>query len=325
LRPRPDHRLMQRPLPARAREVVRATAPNRQAGSRLIHSGPSAVPRPRAARRSQPASLPAKSRRARDRSSRGRLILGRTVAPRAQASLGGTTRTSSDRQRSTRGLSLAVTRSSTFSGMLLFTCGNGEPIGGDPPGQCYYDIELRPIGEATDDQVGIPSPVVTSSTDTYPEPEIGACCLDLGPDVDAEELANALDLVCLADCGARACEEVSNTLTAIWSNDACFYGDAFNPAACPLFLGEACVGNDHYQDCRPKPAPFPTCDQVQLLGATRSDLLKLIELLQSPTGFQKCQDDIVDEAGWRPCVTVYPECNGWNVDNGRFNRFDNQG
>jgi hypothetical protein len=139
---------------------------------------------------------------------------------------------------------------------------------------CAYDIDLLPSDQATNEGIGIPSPLVNSSLDMYPEPEIGACCLQPGPNVDESDLEEALNTVCGADCGARACVAVYHELVAILSDDACFWS-SFDSASCHLDMGQGCVGKNDY-GC------LQGCGQAEILGATRSDIMEVLKGLQTP-------------------------------------------
>lgn len=147
-----------------------------------------------------------------------------------------------------------------------------------------------PVGEFA---IGVPSPIVDSSIDTYPDVEIGACCV---PESDPE----ALDTVCAADCGARACKAAAAELAAILADEACHY-TTLDVEACHLELPKLC----DLQSC-----------QVSILGRTLSDIQFILSELEKPEVFEQCQNTIRSDDGWRPCVAA--DCLGWPLGQGRI-------
>ncbi|MFO7565042.1 MAG: hypothetical protein R6X02_20520 [Enhygromyxa sp.] len=103
-------------------------------------------------------------------------------------------------------------------------------------------------------------------------------------------------------------------LAAIVADEACFW-QSFDSNSCHLELGEGCVAQGDHSLCG---LPLWGCRQAEVLTPTRSDILKVLESLHTPAGFEQCQSGIVDDQGWRPCVPAYPDCQDWTLDNGRF-------
>ncbi|NJK31721.1 MAG: hypothetical protein HC927_04490 [Deltaproteobacteria bacterium] len=168
---------------------------------------------------------------------------------------------------------------------------------------CPYEIEMLPQGVAPQGEyaIGIPIPHVESSTKTYPAVEIGACCVHGSSD---DEILNAaLDTVCGADCGARACVAAAAELTAILADEACHEssGEDFDAESCRLDLPKVCDQN--------------IC-QAKVFGRTKSDIQDILNQLATPEGFEKCQNAIHSDAGWKPCVQA--ACNDALLGQGRI-------
>ncbi|NJK32906.1 MAG: hypothetical protein HC927_11145 [Deltaproteobacteria bacterium] len=168
---------------------------------------------------------------------------------------------------------------------------------------CPYEIEMLPQGTPPQGEfaIGVPVSEVMSSTDTYPQIEIGACCIESAS--DDEVLNDALATVCAADCGARACIAAAAELAAILADEACLHssGDGFNAESCRLDLPKVCE-----QDL---------C-QAKVFGRTESDLQDILDQLATPEIFEQCQNSIRSEPGWKPCVQA--DCKGSALGQGRI-------
>lgn len=182
---------------------------------------------------------------------------------------------------------------------FLYACEGGISV--DISGQiclqgsgstCDAGLPMLPTDEISQDEVaiGIPSPDFTSTADMDPQPAVGACCVAEAQ--QPEEPTDALDTVCAADCGARACKAAAEELAAIVADEACFW-ETFDLDACHLALPIVCDG---------------ICVQSEILGRTINDLNFVLSELQRAEVFEQCSNSIRSPSGWRPCLTADPNC-----------------